>query len=69
MKYDITKLEQQGRDIMHRYPHRQLRANHFSEVDDNSRDRFSMGIALFNIGVAIGHRIARDEKKRQEGRL
>ena len=45
-----------------------LRANHFFEGDDNSTGKFSMGIALFNIGVAIGYRIARDEKKRQEGR-
>ena len=68
MRYDIAKLEQQGREIMHRYPHRQLRSNHFFEVDDNSTGKFSMGIALLNIGVAIGYRIARDEKKRQEGR-
>lgn len=63
MKYDVTRLEQQGREIMHRYPQRQLRTNHILEIDDNSRDKFAMGISMFNIGVAIGHRIARAERK------
>lgn len=70
MRYDVNRLEQQGREIMHRYPQRQLRTNHILEVDDNSRDKYSMGISLFNIGVIIGYRIAKAESKegQREGR-
>ena len=68
MKYDVIGLERQGREIMHKYPQRQLRTNHILEIDDNSRDKFAMGISMFNIGVAIGYKIARAESKQREGK-
>ena len=66
MKYDVIGMERQGREIMHKYPQRQLRANHILEIDDNSKDRFAMGISMFNIGVVIGYRIAKAESKERQ---
>ena len=63
MKRNTSKLEEQGRKIIHRHPRRDLGAYEMQQIYEGSRGPYEMGSTMFDIGVAIGYRIAMAEQK------
>lgn len=63
MRRNTSKLEEQGRKIMDKYPRRGLGSYDVYTIHEQSRGSYEMGMAMYNIGVAIGHKIAMEEQK------